>query len=56
MNEKGQRYGDPRLLTIFDGESHDCGSKIGWLKANLAFAKDRPEFTEELAAYTKELF
>ena len=23
MNEKGQRYGDPRLLTIFDGESHD---------------------------------
>ena len=28
MNEKGQRYGDPRLLTIFDGESHDLFQEI----------------------------
>ena len=40
----------------FAGESHDCGSKLGWMKANLAFAKDRPEFKDDLAAYSKELF
>ncbi len=40
----------------FSGESHDCGSKLGWLKANMAFAKDRSEFTEDVAAYAKELF
>ncbi|MGV6800869.1 MAG: UTP--glucose-1-phosphate uridylyltransferase GalU [bacterium] len=40
----------------FAGESHDCGSKLGWLKANLAFAADREEFNSELAAYTKHLF
>ncbi len=40
----------------FSGESHDCGSKIGWLKANLAFAKDRPEFAEDLGSFAKELF
>ncbi|MCI5048431.1 MAG: UTP--glucose-1-phosphate uridylyltransferase GalU [Aquisalinus sp.] len=40
----------------FTGESHDCGSKIGWLKANLAFASDRPEFVQELQSYVKEVF
>lgn len=39
----------------FSGESHDCGSKIGWLKANLAFASDRDEFREDLADYAKTL-
>lgn len=46
----------PFFAYRFDGESHDCGSKIGWLKANLAYAKDRPEFADDLAAYAKEIF
>lgn len=40
----------------FVGESHDCGSKVGWLKANMAFAADRPEFREELGNYAAEVF
>ncbi|NHK29542.1 UTP--glucose-1-phosphate uridylyltransferase GalU [Parvularcula flava] len=40
----------------FKGESHDCGDKLGWLKANMAFAKDREEFAAGLADYAKELF
>lgn len=40
----------------FDGESHDCGSKIGWLKANMAFALDRDEFSDDLRAIARELF
>jgi UTP--glucose-1-phosphate uridylyltransferase len=40
----------------FAGQSHDCGSKIGWMKANLAFGSDNPDFADELAAYSKELF
>ena len=40
----------------FSGESHDCGSKLGWLKANLAFARDRDEFAGELGAFAKALY
>ena len=40
----------------FEGVSHDCGDKLGWLKANLAMAKERDEFADGLAAYVKELF
>lgn len=35
----------------FSGESHDCGSKLGWLTANLAFASDRDEFRDPLRAW-----
>ncbi|GGD09521.1 UTP--glucose-1-phosphate uridylyltransferase GalU [Aquisalinus flavus] len=40
----------------FDGVSHDCGDKLGWLKANLAMAKEREEFAGDLADYVKTLF
>ena len=39
----------------FAGESHDCGSKLGWLKANLAFGADRPEFCADLKAAAKDI-
>ena len=32
----------------FDGESHDCGSKAGFVLANLAFAMDREEVAAAL--------
>jgi UTP--glucose-1-phosphate uridylyltransferase len=36
----------------FEGRSFDCGSKIGFLTANVAYALERkdiaPEFREEL--------
>jgi len=37
----------------YQGKAYDCGSKIGFLAANVAFALDRPdiagEFTKALA-------
>ena len=32
----------------FSGRRYDCGSKIGFIKANMAFALERPELREEL--------
>ncbi len=32
----------------FDGERHDCGSKSGFLRANIAFAMARPDLREGL--------
>jgi UTP--glucose-1-phosphate uridylyltransferase len=32
----------------FEGETHDCGSKAGFVAANLAFAMDRPEIRKAL--------
>ena len=41
----------------FEGQSYDCGSKPGFLAANIAYAMDRPELTEglraEMAKYVK---
>ena len=37
----------------FDGEAYDCGTKVGFLAANVAYALKRediaPDFKEELA-------
>ena len=33
----------------YEGVSYDCGSKAGFLAANIAYAIDRPELHEELA-------
>lgn len=37
----------------FSGKSHDCGDKLGWLKANVAFALQRPEFADGLRSFLK---
>jgi UTP--glucose-1-phosphate uridylyltransferase len=37
------------------GKSHDCGSKIGYLKAIVEFALRREEFKDELSGFIKSL-
>lgn len=32
----------------FEGKSYDCGSKAGFLSANIAFALDEPELAAEI--------
>ena len=39
----------------FAGESFDCGSKIGFLAANVAYALDRPDLAPALRAEIKRL-
>lgn len=39
----------------FAGQRYDCGSKAGFLQATVAFALDRPELRDELAAYLRQL-
>jgi UTP--glucose-1-phosphate uridylyltransferase len=34
----------------FEGERHDCGSKAGFLRANIAFAMQRAELRDGLRA------
>ena len=41
----------PFYAATFDGESHDCGSKLGFVKANIAFALDRDDFGNELRSW-----
>ena len=38
------------------GKSHDCGSKLGYMKANIEFAMRHPELGEEFSAYLQEMF
>ncbi len=39
----------------FDGRTYDCGSKIGFLAANMAFALARPELADALRAEARKL-
>jgi UTP--glucose-1-phosphate uridylyltransferase len=39
----------------YDGRAFDCGSKLGFLLANVAYALDRPELGETLRAEIKKL-
>jgi len=38
----------------FKGERHDCGSKAGFLRANLAYGMARPDLREGLRAEMKK--
>ena len=38
----------------FEGERFDCGDKVGWLEANLAFALSRPEMRAEITSFLKK--
>ncbi|MEM9837829.1 MAG: UTP--glucose-1-phosphate uridylyltransferase GalU [Pseudomonadota bacterium] len=42
------------LATTFTGESHDCGSIEGFLRANMAFGLDHPDHGPALRAYLAE--
>ena len=37
------------------GKSHDCGSKLGYMKANVEYGLRHPELAEEFTAYLKQL-
>lgn len=39
----------------FNGRTFDCGSKIGFLTANIAFALDRPDLSADLRAEIRSL-
>ncbi|MCE2482162.1 MAG: UTP--glucose-1-phosphate uridylyltransferase GalU [Alphaproteobacteria bacterium] len=39
----------------FEGERFDCGDKVGFLQANLAFGLARPELRDELGAYVERI-
>ncbi len=40
---------------VFKGRRYDVGDKLGYLKAMVEFALDRPDLGEEFAAYLKEV-
>lgn len=44
------------LAHVYEGIYYDCGSKLGYLKANIDYAMKRPELAKELRAYLKKLF
>ncbi len=37
------------------GKSHDCGSKLGYMKANVEYGLRHPDIAEEFAAFVKEI-
>jgi len=39
----------------FNGRTFDCGSKIGFLAANLVYALDRPDLSADLLAEIEAL-
>jgi UTP--glucose-1-phosphate uridylyltransferase len=39
----------------FEGTRYDCGSKLGYLKANVSFALEHPELKDEFREYLTEL-
>jgi UTP--glucose-1-phosphate uridylyltransferase len=40
----------------FQGQRYDCGSKIGFLQATVAFGLSRPEFGAEFEAFLQAHF
>ena len=38
----------------FDGEIYDCGSKMGWLTANVAYALERADLASDFRAELKK--
>ena len=43
------------LAYRFEGTRYDCGSKLGYLKAQVAFGLKHKEIRDEFSAYLKEL-
>jgi len=50
-----EELGQPFYAVQYDGEIHDCGSKLGFLTANIAYALARPELAGDLKAEIKRL-
>ena len=46
---------EPFYAVLCEGRTYDCGSKLGFLTANVAFALDRPDIADALRANLKTL-
>ena len=46
---------EPVMAYEFDGVRYDCGSKLGYLKANVAYGLKHPEVAREFAKYLAKL-
>ena len=47
---------EPVMAYCFSGTRYDCGSKLGFLKANVELALKHPELSEKWAQYIHERF
>ena len=45
----------PFHAVTFDGKRYDCGSKVGYIEANLAIALERPDMADEVRAIALDL-
>jgi UTP--glucose-1-phosphate uridylyltransferase len=45
----------PFHAVTFNGKRYDCGSKVGYIEANLAIALERPDMADEIRAIAVEL-
>jgi UTP--glucose-1-phosphate uridylyltransferase len=45
----------PFHAVTFDGDRYDCGSKAGYVQANLAVALSRPDMADDVRAFTLDL-
>jgi UTP--glucose-1-phosphate uridylyltransferase len=45
----------PFHAVTFDGNRYDCGSKVGYIEANLAVALQRPDMADEVRAIAVNL-
>lgn len=43
------------LAVVVDGERHDAGDRLGYLRANLAYAIRRPELAEGVRSICREM-
>ncbi len=45
----------PFHALTFDGRRYDCGSKAGYVEANLAIALDQPDIADQVRAFARDL-
>ncbi len=45
----------PFHAVTFDGKRYDCGSKVGYVEANLAIALERPDMADEIREIAKKM-
>ncbi len=50
-----RREGGGIFALDLQGQRHDAGDILGWLKANVAFAMERPEFADELRKFLRDI-
>jgi len=39
----------------FEGQRYDCGSKLGYIEATVAFALDHPELRDDFSDYLQSM-